>query len=53
MGIFLIVLYTIPGGSSGRMACGLGVMINNMDFGLIFTVVGIILIILGYIFRKG
>jgi len=48
LGIFLIVLYTMPDGSSGRTTCGLGFM----DFGLIFIVVGIILIFFGYIFRK-
>ena len=48
LGIFMVVLYTIPGGRSGRTTFDL----DFMEIGLILIVVGIILLILGFALRK-
>ena len=48
LGIFMFALSSMPGASSGRGAGGLGIM----QFGLIFLVIGIIMIILGFVLRK-
>jgi hypothetical protein len=48
LGIFLLALYTIPGGSGGRTTFDL----DFMEIGLMFIVVGIILLIFGFALRK-
>jgi hypothetical protein len=48
LGIFMIVLFALPGASSGVGAGGL----NMMQIGILFLVIGIIMLILGSILRK-
>jgi len=48
LGIFMIVLFTLPGASSGRGAGGLDVM----QIGIVFLIIGIIMLILGVFLRK-
>ena len=48
LGIFMIILYTMPSASAGRGAGGL----NIMQFGIIFLVIGIGMMILGVLLRK-
>jgi len=53
LGIFMVVLFTMPGGSGGSTTCGLDFIdLDFMDFGLIFIVIGIIMTILGFALRK-
>jgi len=48
LGIWMFALYLMPGASGGRMAGGL----NMNQVGILFLVIGIIMIILGGILRK-
>ena len=48
LGIFMIILFTLPDASSGTGASGL----NIMQIGIVFLVIGIIILILGYVLRK-
>jgi hypothetical protein len=48
LGIFMTILFTFPGASSGTMGGGL----NIFQMGILFLIIGIIMIILGYFLRK-
>lgn len=48
LGIFMMILFTMPGASAARGAGGL----NIIQFGIIFLVIGIVIIILGILLRK-
>lgn len=48
LGIFMMILYALPGASGGR---GMGGM-NMMQIGIFFLIIGIIMFILGYFLRK-
>jgi len=48
LGIFMNVLFTMPGASGGRGMGGLDIM----QIGLLFIVIGIIMIIFGFVLRK-
>jgi len=48
LGIFMIMLITLPGASSGRGAGGLDIM----QIGILFLVIGMVMLILGIFLRK-
>ena len=48
LGIIMIMLYLQPGASGGRGVGGL----NIMQIGIIFLLIGIFMLILGFILRK-
>ncbi len=48
LGIFMIVLFTLPGASGGRGMGGL----DMMQIGIMFLIIGILLLISGFFLRK-
>ena len=48
LGIFMMILFTMPGASGGRTAGNLD--INQI--GIIFLIIGIVMILLGFMLRK-